>query len=395
MSTEPKSVVLRRGRAKPVWFGHPWVFSEAIERADALEPGDEVRVLDHDGRFIGRGFANPRSQIRVRVAALADLPLDGAWIAGRIADARDLRNRLGLPSDTTDAYRLVNSEGDALPGLVVDVFGDAAVVQHTTFAMKQREGAILEGLRAALGERVRTFYEAAAGGVAQIEGFVSSARVMAGEPRSKVRCLENGFLLDVEPLSGQKTGWFVDQRENRAAVGRLARGMRMLDLYCYAGGFGLAAAKGGAVSVHAVDVSARALERCRDHFELNGLAPPEIAEDDVFRWLERAPAGAFDLIVCDPPKFARARKDLEAALKGYRRLNALAMQAASPGAILCTASCSQLVDAVEFERMLASAAKDAHRRLQVLTASTQAPDHVVPVAFPEGRYLKFFICRVE
>jgi 23S rRNA (cytosine1962-C5)-methyltransferase len=395
MSTAAKSIVLRRGRAKPVWFGHPWIFSEAIERADALEPGDEVRVLDHDGRFIGRGFANPRSQIRVRVAALSDLPLDTAWLNARLADARDLRARIGLPSEQTNAYRLVNSEGDALPGLVVDVFGDAAVVQFTTFGMKQREQQVLAGLREVLGPSVTTYYEAAAGGVAQIEGFVSSARVISGEPRVKVTCKENGFTLQIEPLAGQKTGWFVDQRDNRAIVEKLARGTRMLDLYTYAGGFGMAAARGGAVSVHGVDVSARALERCAEHFAENGLAKPELAEEDVFRWLERAPGGAFDLIVCDPPKFARARKDLEAALKGYRRLNALAMQAASPGAILCTASCSQLVDAVEFERMLASAAKDAHRRLQVLSPLTQAGDHVVPVGFPEGRYLKFFICRVE
>jgi 23S rRNA (cytosine1962-C5)-methyltransferase len=386
-------VVIKKGRAKPLWFGHPWLYSEAILRVEGeLEPGDEVRVLDDAGRVIGRGFANPRSQLRVRMASRVDVPLDDAWLAARIAEALDLRKRLGLPSEETDAYRLVNSEGDSLPGLVVDVYGDAACVQFTAFAMKRREQAIYAALEQLLAPR--TIYEVAAGGFAQLEGFASSARVVRGEPRALVACRENHVRLEVEPLGGQKTGYFLDQRENRALVGRLARGARVLDLYTYAGGFALAAARGGATSVTAVDVSARALERARAHFALNQLGSLDAIESDVFRYLEQAPAGAYDLVVCDPPKFARARKDLEAALRGYRRLNALAMQTVAPGGLLCTASCSQLVDAVEFERMLAAAAHDAHRRVQLVHAGAQGADHVVPIAFPEGRYLKFLVTRV-
>jgi 23S rRNA (cytosine1962-C5)-methyltransferase len=230
--------------------------------------------------------------------------------------------------------------------------------------------------------------------VAQIEGFVSSARVIRGEPRQRVECREHGLRLEVEPLSGQKTGYFLDQRDNRAYVGALASGARVLDLYSYAGGFALHAARGGAKSVTSVDVSPRALERAREHFALNGLHGLETVEADVFRYLEQAPAGAFDLVICDPPKFARARKDLEPALKGYRRLNTLAMQACAPGGILATASCSQLVELPDFERMLAGAAKDAHRRLQVMHVAFMASDHVVPVSFPEGRYLKLVVARV-
>ncbi len=386
-------VFIKKGRAKPLWFGHPWLYSEAILRVDgALEPGDEVRVLDDLGRVIGRGFANPRSQLRVRMASRHDVPLDDAWIAARLGEARALRERQGLPSAETDAYRLVNSEGDSLPGLIVDVYGDAACVQFTAFAMKRREDAIYDALANLLAPR--TIYEVAAGGFAQLEGFSSSARVVRGEPRALVACRENGIRLEVEPLGGQKTGYFLDQRENRALVGKLARGARVLDLYTYAGGFALAAARGGATRVTAVDVSARALERARAHFELNQLGALDAVESDVFRYLEQAPAGGWDLVVCDPPKFARARKDLDAALRGYRRLNALAMQALAPGGILCTASCSQLVDAVEFERMLAGAAHDAHRRVQLVHSGSQGPDHVVPIAFPEGRYLKFLVCRV-
>lgn len=387
------AVVLKPGRAKPAWFGHPWVYSEAIGRIDgAVEPGDEVRLVDHDGRFIARGFFNPRSQLRVRLASWKDEALDDAWLARRLGEAHALRARLGLPGEATTAWRLASSEGDLLPGLIVDVFGDAAVVQFTTFAMKRREEVVYDVLEKLL--QPKTLFEVSAGGVSNIEGFTSSPRVVRGEPRSRVRCRENGLELEVEPLAGQKTGYFLDQRDNRAFVGRLARGARMLDLYTYAGGFAMAAARGGAKSVTAVDVSERALERCRAHFELNGLGDVETHEADVFRWLESAPAGAFDLVVCDPPKFARARKDVEAALKGYRRLNALALQTVAPGGILCTASCSQLVDLPELERALAGAAKDAHRRVQVMHVAFMAPDHVVPVAFPEGRYLKFIAARV-
>lgn len=386
-------VFLKKGRAKPIWFGHPWVYSEAIDRVDGpMEPGDEVTVVDESGRFIGRGLANPRSQIRVRVASRRDEPLDETWIAGRLRDAQALRRRLGLPSEHTNAYRLVNSEGDFLPGLIVDVYGDALSVQFTTLAMKRREASIY----AALGEvsGAKLIFEAAAGGFAQVEGFASEGRQVLGAKAELVPCCENGIRLEVEPLSGQKTGGFLDQRANRTLVGHLAAGARVLDLYGYAGGFGLAAAAGGAASVSEVDISARALERARAHFELNHLGAPEVIESDAFRYLERASAGAFDLVVCDPPKFARSRKDLEAALKGYRRLNALAMHALGEGALLCTASCSQLVSEADFQRVLAGAAQDAHKRLQLLHVGSQALDHVVPIGFPEGRYLKFFVCRV-
>ena len=390
------NVTLKQGRAKPLWFGHPWVYSEAIASSLAgtgVEPGAEVRVLDHDGRCIGRGFANPRSQIAVRLAAWRDAPLDDVFLATRLGEARELRARQGLPSAATTAYRLVNSEGDDLPGLIVDIFGDAAVVMFTTFAMKQREGVVYDALEKLLAPR--TIYEAAAGGVAEIEGFKAQPRVVRGDSRPTVPCLENGVALEIEPLAGQKTGYFLDQRQNRALVGRLAADARVLDLYSYAGGFGLAAAKGGAKSVVAVDVSARALDRARANFALNGFGAVDLVEADAFRYLEKAPAGGFDVVVCDPPKFARARKDLEAALRGYRHLNALALAACAEDGILATASCSQLVDEASFERMLAGAAKDAHRRLQILEIASQGPDHPVPVGFPEGRYLKFFVCRVR
>jgi 23S rRNA (cytosine1962-C5)-methyltransferase len=387
-------IVLKRGRANPLWHGHPWVYSGAIERVEGpLAPGDAVEVCDFEGRFIGRGLANPRSQIRVRMVTFRDETIDAALIARRVQEAAALRARLGLPSPSgdTDAYRLINSEGDALPGLVVDVYGDTAAVQFTALGMKRLEVEVFDALAVLPG--VRTLVEVAAGGFAQVEGFASGTRVVRGPAVERVACRENGVALEVEPLHGQKTGMFLDQRDNRALVGRLARGARMLDVYTYAGGFALAALHGGARSATCVDSSARALERAKHHAEMNHVQL-EAVEADAFRYLETVTPKSFDLVVVDPPKFARAKKDLDAALKGYTRLNTLAMTACADGALLASCSCSQLVDAEMFERMLAAAARDAGRRVQILEVRSQGPDHPVPPAFPEGRYLKFVLVRV-
>jgi 23S rRNA (cytosine1962-C5)-methyltransferase len=385
-------VVLRQGRARPLWFGHPWVYANAVERVDGeAAAGDVVSLQDHDGRFIGRGFWNPRSQIPLRLCTRADEAVDAAFLRGRIARARALRAKLGLPSDRTDVYRLVNSEGDDLPGLVVDVYGDAAVVQVTTLGIANLRAEILDALEAELG--ARTLFEIAPAAYAELEGFAASSRVARGASRATVAVVEDGLRLEVEPLSGQKTGMFIDQRETRQRVGALARGARVLDCHAYAGGFALQAARGGAAAVTAVDSSPRAVARIEAHAAANQLAV-EAVEADAFRYLETATPRSFDLVVIDPPKFARARKDLEAARKGYERLNALAMQAAAPGAILVTCSCSQNVDLDTFERIVAAGAKQAGREVRVFERRGPAADHLLPPAFTEGQYLKVLLCYV-
>jgi 23S rRNA (cytosine1962-C5)-methyltransferase len=379
-------VILHKGRARPLWFGHPWVYANAVDRVEGdAAPGDAVSLCDHDGRLIGRGFYNPRSQIPVRLATRTDEALDAAFLRGRIARARALRARLGLPSERTTIYRLVNSEGDDLPGLVVDVYGDAAVVQITTLGMSERRAAIFDALEAELGSA--TIFEVSQAAYAELEGFAAGSRVARGASRATVSGLEDGIELEVEPLSGQKTGMFIDQRESRMRVGALAKGARVLDCYAYAGGFGLQAARGGAAAVTAVDSSARAVARVEAHAAANGVTI-EAVEADVFRYLETATPRSFDLVVIDPPKFARARKDLEAARKGYERLNALALQACAPGAVLVTCSCSQNVDAETFERIVAAGAKHAGRQVQIFERRGAASDHPLPPAFPEGQYLK-------
>src|SRR3569623_326227 len=385
-------VVLRRGRARPLWFGHPWVYANAVDRIEGqANAGDAVSLADHDGRLIGRGIYNPRSQIPVRLCTRRDQPLDAAFLRARIAEAKALRARVGLPSARTTAYRLVNSEGDDLPGLVVDAYGDAAVAQLTTLGMAQRRAEIFDALEAELG--CRTVFATAAASYADLEGFQAVSRVARGESGPSVTCLEDGIELEVEPLGGQKTGMFLDQRENRARVGQLARGARVLDCYSYAGGFSLQAARGGASAVTAVDSSARAVARVEGHATANGVKI-EAVEADVFRFLETATPRAYDLVIIAPPKFARARKDLDAARKGYERLNALALGAIAPGGLLVTCSCSQIVDAVEFERILAAGAKLASRQVRVLEQHGPGPDHPLPPAFSEGQYLKVLFAYV-
>jgi 23S rRNA (cytosine1962-C5)-methyltransferase len=385
-------VYLRQGRSRPLWFGHPWVYENAIDRVEGdAGPGDVVSLLDHDGRFIGRGFYNPRSQIPVRLATRADAPVGADFFRARVAAAKALRRRLDLPSKATTIYRLINSEGDDLPGLVVDVYDDAAVAQITTLAIAQRKAEIFDALEAELG--VRTIFESSPAGYAELEGFTAASRVARGESRPTVGGVEDGIRLEIEPLAGQKTGMFIDQRETRMRVGSLARGARVLDCYAYAGGFGLQAARGGAASVVAVDSSARAIARIESHAAANGLHIDAV-EADTFRFLETATPRSFDLVVIDPPKFASARKDLEAARKGYERLNALALGAAAPGAVLVTCSCSQNVDAETFERIVAAGAKQAGREVRIFERRGPASCHQLPPAFPEGQYLKVLLGHV-
>ena len=387
-------LVLHRGRAKPAWFGHPWVYSQAVQRVEGdAAPGGVVDVCDHDGRLVGRGFYNPRSQIACRLLSWrADEPLDTRWLVGRLASAHLTRKGLGLPGATTDAYRLVNSEGDGLPGLIVDVYGDVLAVQFTALGMKLREAEVCDALQEIL--EPRAIAETTGAAFAEAEGFSAVSRPLRGEIAGPVHCVEDGLRLAVDLFDGQKTGLYLDQRESRAWVGTRSRGARVLDLYCYAGGFAMQAARGGATSVTAVDISPRALGRAAANAALNGLDFDRV-EADAFRFLEAAAPGSYDLVVLDPPKFARGRRDLDAALKGYRKLNALGMSACADRALLLTCCCSQLVSLEEFERAIAAAAKDTGRRVRVLRVASQPPDHPVPPAFPEGRYLKVLLLEIS
>jgi 23S rRNA (cytosine1962-C5)-methyltransferase len=265
-------------------------------------------------------------------------------------------------------------------------------VQFTALGMKRLDEMVFDGVAALPG--VRSVVEVSAGGFAQVEGFGSATRTVRGPEVAFASCRENGIAYEVDPLHGQKTGMFLDQRENRRRIASLSKGARVLDIYTYAGGFALNALAGGAAHATCVDSSARAIERAQKHAEMNKLGPLEAVEADAFRFLEAARPRSYDLVIVDPPKFARAKKDLEAALKGYERLNALAMNACAQGALLATCSCSGNVDQETFERVIGNAGIQAGRRVRILEVASQGPDHVVPPAFPEGRYLKFILCHI-
>ncbi len=390
-------VVLKRGRARPLWFGHPWVYSNAIDRVEGkADPGSVVSLADHDGRLIGRGTYNPRSQISVRLLTRTDEPVDAQFFVRQVRSAQALRTSVSLPGSGTDAYRLVNSEGDALPGLVIDVFRDAAAYQVSTLGMAVWRDEIVQAIEEVL--HPKTVYEVAAGSFADVEGFGAETRVVQGEPRTQVPCQEDGIRLEAEPLAGQKTGLFLDQRPSRMRVGQMVKAAperfrRVLDCYSYAGGFALQAARAGAEEITAIDSSSRAIGRIEAHAAANDLRIRAI-ESDTFRFLETATPRSYDLVIVDPPKFAKARKDLEAATKGYERLNALALTACAPGAVLVTCSCSQNVGLEDFERILAAGARQASRAVRVLDRLGPGPDHPLPPGFTEGQYLKVIFAYV-
>lgn len=392
-------IELKPGRVQPVWLGHPWIFSGAISRIHGSpDPGALVQVTDPHKKLLGYGTYNPHSQIAVRMVTHREEPLDlsskeplASLLANRIQEAAERRRRLHLPNEKTNVFRLVNSEGDRIPGVVIDWYNGCAVVQFTTLAMKQREHLVYESL-SSLPEpyKPQSIVEIAGGRFAQQEGFFATTRCVLGafSLQDTITCREENIALEVSPGQGQKTGLFLDQRENRLWTGSLCRQARVLDIYTYTGGFALQALRHGAQEVVAVDSSERALQAAQHHAILNGFSSFRTDCMDAFRFLESVSPRSYDVVIVDPPKFASAQKDLSSALTAYRRLNTLAYNAVAPGGWLVSSSCSQHVESASFERMLASAALDAGRYATLVRLAFQGPDHPVLPSFPEGRYLK-------
>jgi 23S rRNA (cytosine1962-C5)-methyltransferase len=401
-STPPTPVVtLKPGHVRPVWSGHPWVFAQAIERIQGgAIAGDEVTVVDPHGSVLGHGLYTPRSAIPVRLLTRDDSPIDGALFRRRIERAVAYRRDLGLPSATpgheTDGYRLVHAEGDGLPGLVVDLFGDVAVVQLNTIGMKLREGLIFDALGAILAPRA--ILDRTPPSLARMEGFEPASGVVRGDSSADaLRFVERGLHYSVPFAVGQKTGFYFDQRPLRARVEQLSHGRRVLDAFSFVGAFAMAAARGGAAEVVAVDESAVALEigaECARANQLEGRIRFE-REDARKAFGQASQKGGFDLVVCDPPKLAPSRGSKDGALGAYRNLATAACRATKPGGILVLCSCSNAVDLDELTRALALGAREARMSAVVFDRHFQGADHPVPAAFPEGLYLKSVIARVE
>jgi 23S rRNA (cytosine1962-C5)-methyltransferase len=391
------SVVLKAGHVQPVWAGHPWVFAQAVERIEGgAQAGDEVEVKDVRGNFLGRGLYSPGSAIPVRILTRErDRRVDGKLLAARLQAAVERRQRLGLPSADTNAVRLVHAEGDELPGLVVDQLGDVLSVQFGTIGMKRREATILDALEHLL--RPRAIVDRTSERAAKTEGFAASQGVVRGDNElSHFDVSEHGLRFRIPLELGQKTGFYVDQRELRARVAQLSRGRRVLDTYTFIGGFALGAARAGASEVEAVDQSALALTVAADAARLNGLEGKVRFEcEDSVQALDRAGKhGGFDLVICDPPKLAPTRAARARALGSMRRLSGQAARATKPGGLLVLCSCSAAIGMPELTRALSLGAADVGLRAIVLERFFQGADHPVPAAFPEGLYLSSLIAEV-
>jgi 23S rRNA (cytosine1962-C5)-methyltransferase len=388
-------VRLKPGHVQPVWMGHPWVYAQAIERVEGgATAGDEVSVVDPRGNLLGRGFYSPGSAIPVRLLVRDERTrLDGSLFHARIERAVALRASLGLPSEQTDGFRLVHAEGDGLPGLVVDRYGDVLAVQLGTIGMKQRETLIHEALWNLL--KPRAIVDRTATPTAKTEGFEPGSGVVRGEDVRTLELIERGLRFRIPLELGQKTGFYFDQRTLRARFEQLAHGRRVLDAYCFVGAFALAAARGGASEVVAVDESALAVEVGAECAAANGLAERvHFAKEDARRALTEA-HGAFDLVLVDPPRLAPTRGARDQALQAYAKLAQNACRAVRPGGIVVLCSCSAAVDLAALTRALAQGATHANVQATVLERWFQGADHPVPAPFGEGLYLKALIVLVE
>ncbi len=378
--------VLKRGREGPVRGGNPWIFSQAIDRIEPRSPeaGAPVTVHDASGALLGMGYCNPATTIAIRMLAWEEAPAIEELVARRLSGALELRRR--FIRDDTNSYRLVNGDGDGLSGVVVDRFGDVLVVQILTAGADRMRATIV----AALGELLhpRSIIERSHGAVRKQEGLDDHAAVLAGEPVTGTIAAENGIKINIDFEHGQKTGYFLDQRDNRAIAGSVASGARVLDAFCYQGGFSLAAIAGGAAQIVAVDTSARALELARQNLELNGYPATavEFVHGEAGKFMAET-ASRFDLIVLDPPPLARSRGDAERAGRLYVELNSVAMRALAPGGRLMTFSCSTHFRAEDFIRAVRFSASNAGRNLRLIAHLGPGPDHPVLLGHAEGEYL--------
>lgn len=389
-------IQLRRGKEESLDRFHPWVFSGAIGRLpDGLEEGDVVTVKTADDRTIGVGHYQIGS-IAVRVLEFSDTVIDKEFYRRRLADALRLRKALALSRADNNAYRLVHGEGDFIPGLVVDIYGDTAVVQAHSPGMHYAREIIADCLTELEGLEVRNVYYKSETTLPYKAHLDPQNTYLRGRADTDI-AVENGLRFHVDWLRGQKTGFFVDQRDNRALLERFAAGRRVLNMFCYTGGFSVYAMRGGAVSVESVDSSEKAITLTDANIALNfpGDARHHSTAVDAFRFLDEMESGAYDLIVLDPPAFAKHRSALGNALRGYQRLNGKAFDKIAPGGILFTFSCSQAVSKEQFRLAVFTAAARSKRRVRILHQLTQPADHPVNIYHPEGEYLKGLILYVE
>lgn len=396
MADTYKNIYLKRGKEESLLRFHPWIFSGAIHHTDeGIEEGDTVRVISSKGNFIAVGHYQIGS-ITVRVLSFRDIVVDDEFWASRFEAALQMRLHIGIADNPqNNTYRLIHGEGDNLPGLIVDCYGTTAVMQAHSVGMHVCREQICRALIRVMGDRIQNVYyksettlpfKAALG---QENGFLYGAT-------DDNIAVENGLKFNIDWLRGQKTGFFVDQSENRSLLEHYARGKSVLNMFCYTGGFSVYAMRGGAKLVHSVDSSAKAIELTNRNVELNfpGDSRHEAFCDDAFKYMD-ANDDKYDLIVLDPPAFAKHRRALHNALKGYTRLNVKGLERIKHGGILFTFSCSQVVTKDNFRNAVFTAAAQTGRKVRILHQLHQPADHPINIYHPEGEYLKGLVLYVE
>ena len=390
-----KQIQLRKGKDESLRRFHPWVFSGAIQRMDEnIEEGEIVRVVTNTGDFIAVGHYQQGS-IAVRVLSFSDVQIDDEFWHSRLLSALTMRQAIGIADNAdNNTYRLVHGEGDNLPGLIIDVYGQTAVMQAHSIGMHLCRKQIARALVDVMDSRISHIYYKSETTLPfmtadDMNGF------LYGNSDDNI-ATENGLKFRVDWLKGQKTGFFVDQRENRSLLEHYAKGKRVLNMFCYTGGFSFYAMRGGAMLVHSVDSSAKAIELTKQNVELNfpGDARHEAYCEDAFKYLEQAGSN-YNLIILDPPAFAKHRGALHNALKGYTRLNQKAFEKIEKGGVLFTFSCSQVVTKDHFRNAVFTAAALAKRKVRILHQLHQPADHPINIYHPEGEYLKGLVLYVE
>ncbi len=391
-----KTIRLKPGKEESVIRRHPWVFSGAIASLPSgLREGELVTVTDSNGTVLGTGHYQIGS-IAVRMLEFDNDSLPDDFFQRRLQSAYDLRRTLGLIRPDNDCYRLVHGEGDFLPGLVIDIYGDTAVMQAHSPGMHFARGEVAEALTLIPDARIRNVYYKSDTTLPFKADLGPENGYLIGQYDGNI-AIENGLQFNIDWLKGQKTGFFVDQRENRSLLERFARGRRVLNMFCYTGGFSVYAMRGGAVSVDSVDSSAKAVALTDANIALNFPDDPRHRSytEDAFKFLNDMEKDRYDLIILDPPAFAKHRGAIKNGLIGYRRLNTRAFEKIKPGGILFTFSCSQAITRDMFRLAVFSASVKAGRRVRILHQLSQPADHPIDIAHPEGEYLKGLVLEVE
>lgn len=391
-----KTIRLKPGKEESVIRRHPWIFSGAIASLPSgLQEGELVTVTDSKGTVLGTGHYQIGS-IAVRMLEFDNDSLPDDFFSRRLRSAYNLRRELGLMRPDNDCYRLVHGEGDFLPGLVIDIYGDTAVMQAHSPGMHFARGEVAEALTFIPDARIRNVYYKSDTTLPFKADLGPENGYLIGQYDGNI-ATENGLQFNIDWLKGQKTGFFVDQRENRSLLEKFARGRRVLNMFCYTGGFSVYAMRGGAVSVDSVDSSAKAVALTDANIALNFPDDPRHRSytEDAFKFLNDMEKDKYDLIILDPPAFAKHRGAIKNGLIGYRRLNTRAFEKIKPGGILFTFSCSQAITREMFRLAVFSASVKAGRRVRILHQLSQPADHPVDIAHPEGEYLKGLVLEVE